>query len=122
MKRKTMPPRNHVAVALMKRKSGGGAHGKTVKAQRRKESVDLQRRVIQLEEYRTFNPGVASSSLAPPTSNQSAFQECVSIEGASSSGQRHRVLIPAFRGFESYRPRQPGFTDIHEQPGFYWCL
>lgn len=96
MKRKTMPPRNHVTVAMLKRKSGGGAHGKSVKAQRRLGKIEVQRRVIQLGEYQTFNLGVASSSLAPPTSNQSAFDECVLIEGASSSGPRHRVLISAF--------------------------
>lgn len=83
MKRKISPPRNHVAVALLKRKSGDGAHGKTGKAQRRGERVDLQRRVIQLGEYQTFNLGVASSSLAPPTTNQNAFHECFLIRGES---------------------------------------
>lgn len=98
MKRKTMPPRNHVAVALMKRKSGSGVHDKTEKAQRRKEEVDLQRRVIQLEEYQTFNLGVASSSLAPPTTNSNAFRECLSISGESSTlihGSLRDAWLPA---------------------------
>lgn len=73
MKRKTMPPRNHVLVAMLKRKSGGGAHEKAMKAQRNQEKSKLKRRVIQMEEYRTFNPGVASSNLAAPTINQSAL-------------------------------------------------
>lgn len=81
MKRKSKPPRNHVVVAMLKRKTGGGAHEKTVKAQRRQDKMALRRRVIQMEEYRTFNPGVASSNLAAPTINQSAFAKCISIEG-----------------------------------------
>lgn len=43
MKRKTMPPRNHVLVAMLKRKAGDGVHEKTAKAQRRQGKVELKR-------------------------------------------------------------------------------
>ena len=36
-------PRNHVALALMQFKKKSGAHGKSEKAQRRKEKIDLQK-------------------------------------------------------------------------------
>ena len=42
MKRKIMPPRNYVTVAMLKRKTGGGAHGKTAKAQRQQVKVELK--------------------------------------------------------------------------------
>ncbi len=40
MKRK-ISPRNHVVIAMLKRKSGAGTHGKTTKAKRRKNKMEL---------------------------------------------------------------------------------
>lgn len=94
MKRKTVPPRNHVTVAMLKRK-GGGAHGESVKAQRR-----AQRRLDKIEvswentRLLIWGSRVRTSPRRPAIQAHSG--ECVSIEGESSSGQKHRVLIPAF--------------------------
>ena len=38
-----MKPRNHVVLALLKSKRKQGAHGKTNKAMRRKEKIELKR-------------------------------------------------------------------------------
>ena len=38
-----MKPRNHVVLALLKSKRKSGAHGKTKKAERRSEKVQLQK-------------------------------------------------------------------------------
>jgi len=41
-----MKPRNHVVLALLKSKRKHGAHGKSFKAMRRSEKVDMQRGII----------------------------------------------------------------------------
>ncbi len=56
MKRKPMPPRNHVVVALMKRNAGNGVHGKTFKAQRRLDKVTMLWGCSLEVRHRTFNP------------------------------------------------------------------
>ena len=38
-----MKPRNHVVLAMLKSKKTGGAHGKTKKAVRRSEKMQLQK-------------------------------------------------------------------------------
>ena len=38
-----MKPRNHVVLAMLKSKKPAGAHGKTKKAERRGEKVQLQK-------------------------------------------------------------------------------
>lgn len=40
-------PRNHVALALMQFKKKSGAHGKSEKAQRRQEKIELNKRKDQ---------------------------------------------------------------------------
>ncbi len=75
MKRKIPPQRNpFVAVAKFKK---AGAHGKSKKAQRRAEKMELQGKVGVVAAHRTFNPVRMSSNLSPSTSiKQSAFFEC----------------------------------------------
>ncbi len=47
------PPRNHVVLALSTRSGGSGPHGKTAKAQRQSNRVELSLRVYaQFEEER----------------------------------------------------------------------
>lgn len=76
-------------------------HGNTEKAMRRKRNIDIGR-VIQLEEYRAFTPGVASSNLAAPTSNtnrQANSQELISL---LARVKKHGGVVKRFKtpGFE----------------------
>lgn len=69
-----MKVRNMIALHAWKRKSG--AHGKTTKAMRRKEKVELLREYSSIgrSQHPAFNRKVPSSSLGAPTSNLEHFQ------------------------------------------------
>lgn len=81
MKRKMRPPakaglpvpRNHVAVALMKRSAGAGRHEQTAKAKRTHDKVSLKRRVIQMEECSRLDVSIKFQS-------KRICHECFSIE------------------------------------------
>lgn len=61
-----MKPRNPMAIHVMKRKAG--AHGKTTKATRRKEKMQLQRDAsVSGLAQQTFNLPGPSSNLGRPT-------------------------------------------------------
>lgn len=80
MKRKPMPPRNHVVVAMLKRKAGGGAHGKTVKAQRRLDKIELQGCVTQRQSSRLLTDKARFRNSPHPPSTKTHSKECFSVE------------------------------------------
>lgn len=83
MKRKSMPPRNHVVVALIKRR-GDGVHGKTFKAQRRQDKIEINGMVAKRPGTRLLTGYTASSILPRPTNFpaiQATSKEDVSIDG-----------------------------------------
>ena len=73
MKRKLLlVPRNPFLVPAIHRKAG--AHGKTAKAQRRADKIEVDRRVAQSEEHPAFNRDVESSILSAPTTTLFAWR------------------------------------------------
>ena len=79
IKRKPMPPRNHVVVAMLKRSAGDGVHKKTEKALRRVNKIDLHARIAQLVEQEAFNFQVIGSNPIARTINQNTFNKCFSV-------------------------------------------
>lgn len=76
MKRKMTAPRNPLIAAARFKKAG--AHGKSIKARRRAEKMELQGKVGIVAVHRTFNPAQECSNHSPSTSTkQNAFEESV---------------------------------------------
>lgn len=82
MRRKITAPRNPLIAAARFKKAG--AHGKSIKARRRAEKMELQGKVGIVAVHRTFNPAQECSNHSPSTSTkQNAFFECGSLVVAS---------------------------------------
>lgn len=72
--RKPLPPRNHVVVALIKRNAGNGVHGKTFKAQRRQDKIEINGMVAKRPGTRLLTGYTASSILPRPTNFRQSKQ------------------------------------------------